>query len=221
MPSKQVLEQAELIWNYHHVNHVIVPADCILVLGSNDIRVAGHAATLFLDGLAPLIVFSGGRGNFTMDWPLTEAETFRDIAIERGVPESSILIEPDSSNSGENIAFTRELLARSGVDPATFILVQKPFMERRTFATFAKTWPEKEFMVTSPPIPFELYPNETITMDDLIQTMVGDLQRIIVYPAKGFQVYQDVPAEVLDAYHALIEAGYTCHLLPDEPIDVD
>jgi uncharacterized SAM-binding protein YcdF (DUF218 family) len=217
MPSELVLAHAKVVWNYHHVNHAVAAADCILILGSNDIRVAEYAVTLFLGRLAPLIVFSGGYGNFTMEWPLTEAETFRAIAIERGVPETSILVETESTNTGENIAFTRQLLARNGLDPNTFILVQKPFMERRTFATFAKSWPEKEFIVTSPPIPFKSYPNDTITMDDLIHMMVGDLQRIIVYPAKGFQIYQDVPAEVLEAYHALIDAGYTRHLLAGEP----
>ena len=41
-------------------------ADAILVLGSNDMRVAKRAAELHAAGLAPLVVFSGARRGFTI-----------------------------------------------------------------------------------------------------------------------------------------------------------
>ena len=40
-------------------------ADFILAAGTYDLRVADHAARLFLDGYAPLIVCSGGFGKLT------------------------------------------------------------------------------------------------------------------------------------------------------------
>ncbi len=213
-----VLGAARLVWDYHHVNHVLRKADCIMALGSNDTRVAEHAARLYLDSWAPLLVLSGGLGNFTKGkWKKPEADTFKDITIAAGVPAVKILVENRSSNTGENVRFTRAMLEQRGLSPASFILVQKPFMERRTLATFAKVWPEPEFTVTSPPIPFERYPNEAIPLDDLINTMVGDLQRIMVYPAKGFQTYQAVPEDVHAAYAFLVQAGYTRHLMPGEP----
>ena len=43
--------------------------------------------------------------------------------------------------------------------------------------------------------------------------MVGDLQRIQVYPEKGFQIFQEIPDEVLEAYQKLVKLGYTKHLL--------
>ena len=43
--------------------------------------------------------------------------------------------------------------------------------------------------------------------------MVGDLQRIIEYPAMGFQIAQDVPPDVLQAYRNLIRQGYTRHMI--------
>ena len=39
--------------------------------------------------------------------------------------------------------------------------------------------------------------------------MVGDLQRILLYAEKGWQVPQEVPAEVMEAYAGLVAAGYT------------
>jgi hypothetical protein len=43
--------------------------------------------------------------------------------------------------------------------------------------------------------------------------MVGDLQRIRLYPAKGFQIYQDIPEEVWAAGEEPIRAGYDRHLV--------
>jgi hypothetical protein len=35
---------ARIVWDYHHVGHALAPADCIIVLGSHDTRVAVRAA---------------------------------------------------------------------------------------------------------------------------------------------------------------------------------
>jgi len=56
------------------------------------------------------------------------------------------------------------------------------------------------------------YRSGEITEDEVINVMVGDLQRIKMYPEKGFQVHQDIPKEVWDAYLKLVEMGYTKHL---------
>jgi uncharacterized SAM-binding protein YcdF (DUF218 family) len=62
----------------------------------------------------------------------------------------------------------------------TVILVQKPYMQRRAYATFKKVWPDKDVIVTAPQVSFEEYPNEIIKKDDVISIMVGDTQRIKV-----------------------------------------
>ena len=131
---------AHVVWRYHIVGHALAKSDAICVLCSNDPRVAEHGARLWLDGWAPLLIFSGGVGALTkgLYGGLSEAEYFRDVAVAKGVPESAILVEPRSTNTGENVAFTRELLAERGATMASFILVQKPFMERRSMATFLK-----------------------------------------------------------------------------------
>lgn len=207
---------ARIVWEYHHLHHVLKPAECLLVLGSHDVRVAMYAADLFLQGYAPLIVFSGGFGNFTQGvFEKPEAELFADIAAKRGVPRENMLIENRSTNTGDNIRLTRALLAEKGLDPKTVILVQKPYMERRTYATFKKLWPEKVCIVTSPPMTFDDYPNQEISKERMIEIMVGDLQRIKRYPAKGFQIPQDIPAHVWDAYEHLVANGYTGHLLKE------
>src|SRR6185369_16559727 len=183
---------AETLWNYHLMKHQIAKADAILVLCSHDERVAERAAQLFHERWAPLVIFSGGQGSITRTlWNEPEAERFARIAVELGVPRESILIEPHSTNTGENIEFTKRLLAERGLDLQKFIVVQKPYMERRAFATFRKLWPEKELIVTSPQVSFDEYvahyTNRTLSAADVVGIMVGDLQRIRVYPARGWQ----------------------------------
>lgn len=214
MITEETLALAKKLWNYHHVNNSIEKADCILVLGSHDTRVAERAAELYLAGWAPVVIFSGGLGRLTEGvWTETEADLFSKIAIEKGVPKEAILIENKSTNTGENILFTQQLLAEKNLYPGSFIVVQKPYMERRSFATFKKHWPEKKLIVTSPQISFEDYATDEIPAEQVVNIMAGDLQRIKLYAEKGFQIYQEIPADVWQAYEQLVKAGFDKHLI--------
>jgi uncharacterized SAM-binding protein YcdF (DUF218 family) len=207
---------ARILWDYHHLDHEPRESDVILVQGSHDLRVAERGASLYLEGLAPLLVLSGGLGNLTRGmWDEPEARKFARVARRMGVPEASMLIEDRSTNTGENVQLTRRLLLERGLDPKSFILVQKPYMERRTYATFRRVWPEKDAVVTSPRISYEDYPTEEIPRERVIHIMVGDLQRIRLYPAKGFQIEQEIPEEVWDAFERLVALGYTENLIRD------
>ncbi len=48
--------------------------------------------------------------------------------------------------------------------------------------------------------------------------LVGDLHRLLVYPALGFQIEQHVPAEVVDALGRLVAAGYSARLVPGHAV---
>ena len=188
--------------------------DCIIAMGSHDLRVAEHAAQLMLEGWAPLLVCSGGLGRLTRTrWHESEARKFARIARQMGVPFNHILIEDQSSNTGQNIQFTRNLLESKGCKIRSALLVHKPYMERRSLATALKVWPEITYRLSSPPGAFTDYPNKDISMHELIQVMVGDFQRILVYPRLGFQVPQEVPQEVAKAYEDLVALGYTRDLV--------
>jgi uncharacterized SAM-binding protein YcdF (DUF218 family) len=206
------LALAQVLWDFLRMGGPLEKADCILAMGSHDTRVAGRAAELYLEGWAPLLVFSGGLGRLTRHlWDEPEASKFARIAIRMGVPPESIRTETHSTNTGENVRFTHELLASRGIAPSRLILVHKPYMERRAFATFMKQWPEVDVRVvtTSPQIPFEDYPNDEIPAERLIHIMVGDLQRMRTYAERGFQIAQDVPADVWRAYEELVSLGFT------------
>lgn len=216
--DKRITDLAEILWHYHQLNHSLTKADGILVLCSYDLVVAERGAQVFLEGWAPLLIFSGGLGTITgRFWTEPEADRFAQIAVSMGVPPEHIIVENRSTNTGENILFTKQLLAAHQITPRSFILVQKPYMERRAYATFRKLWPEVDAVVTSPRKSFDEYLDQhstrELTSDDIISIMVGDLQRVRLYPAKGFQIPQEIPDHVWAAYEELVAAGYDRHLI--------
>lgn len=232
----EITHDAELVYNYHRMGMPLpaVSADAIFCLCSLDLRVAKRAAELYLNGHGRWLIFSGGLGKVTADLPLfqddPEAIVFARVAREMGVPEERIIVESKSTNTGENVLFTHALLSERGFlqdhmsdqddSIRSFVLVQKPYMERRTYATFMKQWPGNnsgeggqrfEFTVTSPQLGFSEYPDEHNPRELIINLMVGDLVRIRDYPAKGYQIPQDIPEEVWEAGQRLIAAGFNQH----------
>ena len=214
MLSPEVTEFAQTLWDYHKIEQVPEKADLILGLGSYDLRVANRCAELLLENRAPLIVFSGAQGNFTRGkWPKSEAEIFADRAVECGAAQEYILIEPNATNTGDNVRFTRELLAKSGIEVESVLLVSKPNMNRRGLATIQQWWPEVRVTCDSPDTHFLHSPAEGHTPEDIVHEIVGDLQRIVEYPKMGYQAEQEIPEEVNAAYKNLIAMGYTGHML--------
>ncbi|ENM3888887.1 YdcF family protein [Vibrio cholerae] len=205
--SKRLYQQIETLWDYLQLHQQPDVADLILVLGSNDVRVAEHAAKLYHQGLAPYVLFSGGFGRFTQGvFNHSEAETFAAIANDAGVPEHAILLETQSTNSGENLHFSHQLLVQQAWPAKRILLVQKPYMERRAYATFMQQWPEsvESVQVTSPAGSFFDYLTSELTSDFVLNAMLGDFERIRDYPALGFQITQPIPEPVMQAYQALL-----------------
>lgn len=120
-------------------------------------------------------------------------------------------MEMEATNTGENIRLTQKALLSLPIpiQPLSVILVQTPFMGRRTYATFMKQWDQAEQIdvrVTSPPIPLAEYANEEIglrNIDEVVIEMIRTMHRILNYPALGFQIPQHVPPCVMKAYNSL------------------
>ena len=213
----QALRLAGVLWNYHCIPNQSCTADMILALGSSDTRVAIEASKLARNGAAPLLVISGGLGKVTaLDGGETEARRFAKIAESIGVAPSMIMLEETATNTGDNFVKSRSLLQSQGNIPRTAIFVTKPYMKRRALATALKQWPEVDWIPHSPPISFESYPDENVTAEQMIQLMVGDLQRIALYPSMGFQAEQHIPAEVWQAYLELVALGFDKYVIKEQ-----
>jgi uncharacterized SAM-binding protein YcdF (DUF218 family) len=222
--TPEVLENAEVIWEYHRLGQPVRPCDVMVVLCSNDLRAADHAAEVANRGLSlsGWVVFTGGIAHqgdlLATGWGRPEATVFAERAIQRGLDPSVILLEQEATNTGQNFDFTARLLSGRGIPLRSALVVCKPFMERRAFATGRAHCPSVELVVTSSPIAFRDYlTGGAVAGDDIIQVMVGDLQRIDAYGKRGYQVPQAIPDHVWAAFHRLVALGYDRHLLRPLP----
>ncbi len=207
-----------ILWDYLCLHQTPKKSDCIVGFGCYNEDVARRAAQLYHQGLAPLILFTGGLGRNTSSmWTESEASRFARIAMAEGVPEKDILTEEKSTNSAENLIFSRRILAERGLTHPRIIGVQKPYMERRLFAAFPVYWPEAEVTVTSWQQTYEQYLTGLSrwgrTEEDTIHMVVGDFQRISAYADLGYQIRQPIPAEAAQAFQLLVDLGYTKQLI--------
>ena len=210
----------QVIWDYMHLNMELQPGDCIIGFGCINDDIALRCAQLYRDGFAPKILFTGGLGRNTLGrWKQSEAERFSFIAQQQGIPAQNILLENQSTNSAENILFSRKILDEAGLAQGRLICVHKPFMERRLYAAMKVYWPEANACFTSPQLDLEAYIHNTVkqglTEKQVIDVIAGDFQRMDIYAKKGYQIPQEIPDSVWQAFHRLVELGYTGELITE------
>lgn len=221
MENKTDFELIQILWDYMHINHNLEKADAILVLGCSDISIVDVGVDVYKKGYANKIIFSGGLGKDTSKmWDEPEANKFSNIAIQKGVPKEDIIIENKSTNTGENFRFTKKIIEENDLKIKKFIIVHKPYDEKRAYATFKNWMPEYEAIVTSMNISCQDYNTMAIEMGlpNWIDLMVGDVQRMKVFPKKGWQVEVDVPDDVWDAYEQLVKRGYDKYVFNENKI---
>ena len=71
-----------------------------------------HAYTLFREGMAPLIITTGGGAQ---DPHFTEGGVGRDYLVARGVPDRNIIAETQSSDTSESAARVANIFRANGV----------------------------------------------------------------------------------------------------------
>lgn len=212
------MEAIHVLWDYMCLHQVPEKADVIIGFGCYNEDVARRAAQLYHMGLAPLVLFTGALGRNTKGmWQESEADRFARIAMEEGVPEDVILKESRATNSGENLIFAKRLLEERNIPVHKVIGVQKPYMERRLYAAFPVYWPEVEVTVTSWQQSFEEYVSGLHRWgrgeEETVSMIVGDFQRIPKYAELGYQIPQPIPEEAWEAFHSLVDLGYTQQLI--------
>lgn len=208
---------AQVLWDYLCLHTPPKKADCIVGFGCYNEDIPRRAAQLYQDGFAPWVLFTGGLGrNTTQMWTESEAERFGRIALAEGVPKNALLLETESTNTAENIAYTRDLLTQKGIAVSSILGVHKPYMERRIYAAWKNYWPEMPFEVTSYQQNMAEYLETNAARGRssraTVEMLVGDFQRMDLYAQKGYQIPQEIPDTVWSAFYALVEMGYTAQL---------
>ena len=207
------LPHLQVIWDYLCLHQPPQKADVIVGFGNFNTDIARRAAELYHQGYAPKILFTGGLGRNTEGLlPEPEAVRFAKVAMECGVPECDIILEDKSTNTKENILFTRDKLRELGLPHDHILGVHQPFMERRIASAMGVYWPELNFSVTCPQVTIPEYlrraQEQGISENASISVIVGDFQRIELYAKLGYQLPQEIPDEAWDAFHALVALGY-------------
>lgn len=230
---------ARILWDYMKLGQELFKADAIIALGTNDLRVADCAAELWHAKWAPYIICTGGiahKGDINeTGWTVSEAEMYEDRLIELGVAPSAIVLEKEAKNLGDNATLVKKLLQEKGLDWKTFIVVSKPWIERRARAAFKKRWPEATTAFASVRLSYDEY-METgkVSKDVFINVLVGDLERLRLYAEEEFVAYKEyfaenewnaisksngyqakevIPDEVWNAYKKLVSLGYNKYTL--------
>ena len=202
------------LWDYHHMDHQVRPADIAIGLGSHDIGVAVKTVELYHAGIVPVVVFTGANAPTTIKrFPRGEAVHYREYALDHGVPDEAILIETEATNTAQNFLFTQKLLQHNRLHVSSAVLISRPYQARRSYATCKKVWPELDVTCTSYRPPIDEYVAGIGDAGFVISMLVGDTQRITKFAEAGFAIPQEIPSEVSAAYERLVDAGYTSRLI--------
>ena len=207
------LEPLQVLWDFLCLHEPPQKADCIVGFGNFNTDIPKRAAQLYHLGYAPKVLFTGGLGRNT-EGLLSEPEAvrFAKVAMACGVPEADIILEPNSTNTKENILFTREKLESLGIAHGRILGVHQPFMERRIAAAMGVYWPELDFCVTSPQVTIPQYleaaARQGVSPNASVSVIVGDFQRMDLYAKLGYQLPQHIPDAAWEAFYTLVKMGY-------------
>lgn len=122
------------IWSYADKTDA-QKADAIVVLGASVVGTEpgpvfaariDHAIALYHQGVAPLLVLTGGTGP---DDAVSEAQAAQRYMLARGIPASAIRLEEDSHTTAQNLRNTKPLLTAAKAQRV--LLVSDPLHMRR------------------------------------------------------------------------------------------
>ncbi|MFF1817699.1 YdcF family protein [Kribbella sp. NPDC058245] len=206
--------------------------DVIVLMGSAVLESVEVAAQLHHATRARILI-SGGIGHSTRHLDAAvhrrglpvatgraESHVFRDLlTTQYDVPAAALQVEDQSTNCGENAAFTRQLID----EPAALVLIQDPTMQRRTHASFERSFadlPGTRLFSHAPVLPW-IGPDvvsagpehpEIWSRDRFRSLILGEIRRLRDDPdgygprGHNYIDHVDIPAPVEAAYQQLATA---------------
>lgn len=137
--DRQIYDDA---YDYLSEDDELEPADLLFIFGSKTPIRIEKALELYREGLAPTIMISGGMPFYGADEVLPEADRYKQLAIEAGVPAEAIITENRSITIPDNVRSSLNLLEAQGRTFSSIVLVNSPYSQRRGWAHFKKYLPD-------------------------------------------------------------------------------
>lgn len=225
MEIKSIKQELKVLWDFMSLDTKIEKSDLIIGCGCANIKIPIKCAELYKKGYAKKILFAGGYGKITKDtFKITEAEMFKNIAIEEGVPEEKIILENKSTNTGDNFRYSLKIIQKNKIEANKIIIVHNHLSERRTYSAAKAIIKNAQIYITSPETNFDYWISSLKSYDEEkarknISVVVGDVQRLIIFPQFGWQIKQEVPEKVKIAYQKLKKLGFDKYIFTKEQIE--
>lgn len=116
-------------------------SDLLFVFGARTDLRAKKAVELYRQNLADKIVVSGGAPIYHLNTTETEADRYKEILVQAGVPKEAIIVEDASITVPDNVRRSLNLLEQSSALPRSLIIVNSPYAQRRGWSIFKKHLP--------------------------------------------------------------------------------
>lgn len=190
------LKELQKVVDFLGVGETPQKADVIFVYGHFEDKIAHKAADLFKEGYAPKILIAGRKTRHIPEEFATEAQYFKSLIMQAGVPEDAIILEEKSTNTLEDTVFGMRTLQEQGIEPRKVILCAHVHLLRRAKATFKQHFPTVETFA----VPYEIHDLEDeFWIQDRISRMLLEFDRMKEFAEKGDIAHVDVPKEIKEA----------------------
>lgn len=202
----EILINAETIYNYLNIKENLTDSDLILGCGCMDTTIVEVCNVLYKQLHSQKVLFSGKSGKGTIGKiSSSEAQRFKNYAIELGIPAEKILLEEYARTTKENI---KKSIRKVKFEKIT--IVHKPYVLKRCDQICKKL--KINYQLATINLSFKEYINKVIvdksmTLDDIINELVGEI--FILKHYKIFRISKiSIPKEVIKSYFFLKKKGY-------------
>jgi len=201
-----LVKHAKKLWNFHCLPTQTQTADFIFVACSSQLETVDTTVSLYQQGFAKKILFSGGFGYRSKSIFLKpEADYFTKLAIAKGVKAKDILIENSSTNLLDNINKSQILIKHNFPQAKTALAVSNPWVSRRFIAHLEIKIPSIKFFSCTPQYGFEYFYQKM--GEDLVDILVKDINNIIKYGGTDL-TKQFISSSVTSSLNILTKYGF-------------
>lgn len=208
---EEILNKAEIIFNYLNTKDEISKSNVILGCGSMDTSIVDKAKELDDSYHPKTIIFSGYKGKGTLGKiKISEAKRFEEYALNLNIDKSKIKLEETAKTTYQNLK--KSLIHYSG-DKIT--IIHKPYVLRRTKLMCEKL--NIDCNLTCIDLSFNDYIDKITsenngTLDQIINEIVGE-----IYMLKHYKLFNlsksKIDDDILNAYKFLKKKGYRKYII--------